>query len=182
MYSCNQVSGRLRTPFQEACRIPLPGSQGKYALTRELRRSPRQFRCSSSRASLSSHAYHNCYQHRHHNSGSMKHPLVLEPYLNRPLSHAYVLGYALANCGCWCRVFDKFIFQCDQLILCGSLPFLVLLLLGEGALARRTTRIVIGRGTNVSGGNGGRGGRSRHDGEEVQSMVLLQSVFSSIDD
>ena len=61
----------------------------------------------------------------------------MKPNLHRPLGHVDFLRNALSGCGSRRRVFVELYLQGNQLILCRSLPFLVLLLLGESALARR---------------------------------------------
>lgn len=63
---------------------------------------------------------------------------VLEPNLNRSLCHADILGNALANKGSGSGVLVELNLEGDQLILGGTLTLLVLLLLCEGALARRS--------------------------------------------
>ncbi len=72
---------------------------------------------------------------------SQIHAPVLEPYLNRPFGHANVLRYTLAYRRSRCSVVIELDLQRNQLILCGSLPFLIFLLLGEGALPWWTTRV-----------------------------------------
>ena len=68
---------------------------------------------------------------------------VLEPDLHRSLRHADLVGNLLSDGGCGCRVFVELDLQCNQLILCRALTFLVLLLLGQGAFTGRSAR---GRG------------------------------------
>lgn len=65
---------------------------------------------------------------------------VLEPNLNRSFGHVDFLGDSLPNGRGGCGVLVEFDFQSCQLVLSGSLALLVLLLLGEGALARRSSR------------------------------------------
>lgn len=63
---------------------------------------------------------------------------VLEPNLHRPLGHVDVLRDAFSNQCRGRRVLVEFDLQRHELILCRSLPLLVLLLLCEGTLARRS--------------------------------------------
>ena len=67
---------------------------------------------------------------------------VLEPDLNRSLSHVDVGGNAFPDHGCWRGIFVELDLECHQLILCGPLSLGILLLLCQGALAGRTTRAV----------------------------------------
>jgi len=62
---------------------------------------------------------------------------VLEPNLYRSLRHADVLGNTLTNESGRSRVLVEFDFESDELVLGRTLTLLVLLLLCEGALARR---------------------------------------------
>jgi hypothetical protein len=61
---------------------------------------------------------------------------ILEPDLHRALSHVDLLGNPLANyCG-RSGISVELDLEGDELVLGGSLAFLIFLLLGEGALAR----------------------------------------------
>ena len=63
------------------------------------------------------------------------HQPILKPDLDRPLGHANILRDTFSNGGSRRGVSDELIFECKELLLCRSLPFLVFLLLGERALA-----------------------------------------------
>ena len=69
---------------------------------------------------------------------------ILEPNLNRPLCHVDVLRYALSHDGSRGRILLKLNFQGYELILGGTLTFLVLLLLSQGALPRRAAEALDG--------------------------------------
>ena len=81
-----------------------------------------------------------------------QHPPVLKPDLNRPLRHINVLGNLLSHGGRRGGVLVEFLLQRDQLVLRGALALLVLLLLGQGALARRAARRRGGAGGRIRGG------------------------------
>ena len=74
-------------------------------------------------------------------SGSLRHIPILEPDLNRALSHVDFLSNPVTNRCCRGRVLVEFNFEKRQLILGGSLAFLVLLLLSQSTLAGWTTRL-----------------------------------------
>lgn len=76
---------------------------------------------------------------------------VLEPDLNRPLSHVDFIGNSFTDSGGRCGVVVEFHLQSCQLILGGALSLLVLLLLSESALARGSSR---SRVTTVRRGRG----------------------------
>ena len=65
---------------------------------------------------------------------------VLEPDLDGALRHVDFLGDALTHDGGGCGVLVELGFEGDELVLCGALALLVLLLLGEGALPGRAAR------------------------------------------
>lgn len=142
--------------MREACQTPLLGWQGRCAWIQELHHSPRPFQYSSSQATLSWHAYARSISFckpLYHHAG---HEPILKPYLDRPLGHADILRYTFADGSRRCGVSDEFVFKCKELLLCSSLPFLVFLLLGECAFARRSTRCLSPRSPS-SGRYGGRG-------------------------
>jgi len=59
---------------------------------------------------------------------------VLEPNLNRSLRHVNVIGNTFSDEGSRSWVLVELDLKCKELILCGSLSLLVLLLLSQGAL------------------------------------------------
>lgn len=65
---------------------------------------------------------------------------ILEPDLNGSLGHVNVRGDALSGRRSGGRVLVEFHFQSDKLILGSPLTFVVLLLLSQSALARRSAR------------------------------------------
>ena len=67
---------------------------------------------------------------------------VLEPNLYRPLRHVDFVRNSLAYQRCRCRVLVELHFEGKELVLCGPLALLVLLLLREGALTRWSTRSI----------------------------------------
>ena len=144
------------TLLQEACQTPWLGWQDMCALIQELHRSLLPFQYSSSQAALSWHAYArsiSCCRSLYHHAG---HQPILEPNLDRPLGHADILRDAFPDCGCRRGVSDELVFECEKLLLCRSLPFLVLLLLGERALAWWSARCRSPRSLGCSR-DGGRG-------------------------
>ena len=64
---------------------------------------------------------------------------ILEPNLNRSLRHIDFLGDTFPNAGSWRGIFVELNLKEDKLILSCPLAFLVLLLLSESALSRRST-------------------------------------------
>ena len=66
---------------------------------------------------------------------------VLEPDLDRPFGHVDLLGDSLADSGGGSRVLVEFQLQSGELVLGSPLSLLVLLLLSQGALARRASRV-----------------------------------------
>lgn len=76
---------------------------------------------------------------------------VLEPDLYRALSHVDLLRDALANDGSGSGVLVELHLQRQQLFLGGALALLVLLLLGQGALARGAARRGRARGRLAGG-------------------------------
>ena len=67
-------------------------------------------------------------------------PPVLEPNLYGSFGHIDILRNALPDSGDWGGVLVEFHLQSAELVLCGPLPFLILLLLGESALSRWSAR------------------------------------------
>ena len=65
---------------------------------------------------------------------------ILEPDLDGTLGHVDILCYPLSHRRRGCGVLIELHLKRHQLVLCGSLPLLVFLLLGERAFARRPTR------------------------------------------
>ena len=77
---------------------------------------------------------------------------VLEPDLDGALGHVDLFCDSLSDRGSWCWVLVELDLECRKLVLGRTLSFLVLLLLGEGALARWSP----GRGTgSIGAGLGG---------------------------
>lgn len=70
---------------------------------------------------------------------------VLEPNLHRPLGHVDVRRNPLPHESCGGGILIELNFEGHQLILGGSLAFLVLLLLGQRRLPRRPSSICIVR-------------------------------------
>lgn len=140
----------------EACQTPWLGWQDTCALIQGLHRSPLPFQYFSSQATLFWHAYArsiSSYRSLYHHA---RNEPILKPYLHRPLGHADVLRNTFPDGGRRRRISDEFVFECEELLLCRSLPFLVFLLLGERALARRSARCRRPRSAS-SGRDGGRG-------------------------
>lgn len=104
---------------------------------------------------------------------------VLEPNLNRTLRHVDLVSNALSHiCGRGGVLVELHLERC-QLILCGSLSFLVLLLLGQGALPWRA----LGGRAGVVASRRGRGGcldaarvTARHGGSCVYRRVSVVGV------
>lgn len=70
---------------------------------------------------------------------SKSHEPILEPDLDGTLSHIDILCYALSDDSSGSGVFVELHFERHQLVLSSPLPFLVLLLLSEGAFTRWST-------------------------------------------
>jgi len=68
------------------------------------------------------------------------HSPILEPNLYRPFGHVDLFRYPLTNGGCGCRILVEFHLERGELVLCGTLSLLVLLLLSKGAFARGAPR------------------------------------------
>lgn len=141
---------------REACQTPWLGWQDRCALIRELHRSPLQFQYSSSQATLSWHVYARSISSCRILYRDTGHLPILKPYLDRPLGHADILRDTFPDGGRRCGVSDEFVFECEELLLCRSLPFLIFLLLGKRALAWWSARCRRPRSPS-SGRDGGRG-------------------------
>lgn len=98
---------------------------------------------------------------------------VLKPDLDGSLRHVDFLGNTFTNIGSRCGILVELDLERGQLVLGGTLSLLVLLLLGEGALARgslgeaggglatgrgRGRRGLLGRGAVDGAGSGGGAG------------------------
>ena len=85
------------------------------------------------------------------------HQPVLEPYLDRPLGHTDILRDAFPDGGCRRGIPDEFVFECKELLLCRSLPFLIFLLLSKRTFAWWSARCRGNRraGRHSGGGTGG---------------------------
>lgn len=87
---------------------------------------------------------------------------ILKPYLNGTFRHVDFLGDSFPNRASGCRILVELDLQRNELLLGGALPFLILLLLGQGAFPWRATRRR-GSGPLTRVGRGSRGrGRGRH--------------------
>lgn len=130
---CDQMD-----PLRQTC-LGQTAWLGTAAWIRGSNRSPHRFRCSSWLASLSWPAC--CTLVRPCSSAKEKEGTanspVLEPNLHGPLSHVDILGNSFARSGGRSRVLVKFHFESRQLILSGTLAFVVLLLLSQSAFAMR---------------------------------------------
>lgn len=79
---------------------------------------------------------------------------ILKPDLDRAFGHVDILRDPLSHNSCGGRILVELRFQSHQLILRGPLALLVLLLLSEGAFARRSTRGGVAVGGSVRHGRG----------------------------
>jgi len=74
---------------------------------------------------------------------------VLEPDLDRSFSHVDIRGNTLSDHSGGCGILAELDLEGEQLILCSPLSLLILLLLSQCALARRSTGAVeVGNGRN----------------------------------
>lgn len=100
-------------------------------------------------------------------TGSSNHIPILEPDLDGAFRHVDLLRDAFSHGRRGRGILGKLMFQRDQLILGGPLPLLVLLLLGQGTLPRRSSRRrgrIWGRGGGCVGRHRGRCRRGRRGG------------------